>query len=471
MDQNPCKNPNVQQQQQQQQKKKNHEGSMDKLREAILKLSNSAPNGPLSITQNSFLQQSLTNFLSCLHTTPDHPPYAWMIEKALRELNEKGGSSEDSIAKFIKKEYDSLPWAHMTLLKHHLQKMSEKGEILMIDGGRFLLPADSENLSRKRQKKRKYVKRKRSGTSETKQRKPQQKEKEEEKLVQHYDVELVGEQEKLDEQQNEVTVKRTRRGSSEIKQKKPWQKEKEEKRVQHDDAEVGEQKKLDDVEIVGEQKKLDKQQNEVTDSGNHGKENRIREEYRELNEHQNERSTDKEHGQLSGQQNYVTGNKVNDKPDILLLQSPTGFEAVSIDKSSQTDRSQRQLKRWNKSSGDLPKSISTSEVEPLPPLALATREEVLNLTDPQHKVQLEQPKQQRCGRLLRSKEDKAKKDKSKISTLATNEEVHLKQQKEERCWRALRGKEDGADPDTTLLKNLVTKKQNGGGPGRRRKAQ
>ncbi|MCD7465386.1 hypothetical protein HAX54_001201 [Datura stramonium] len=217
MDQNACKNPNVQQQQQQ--KKKNHEGAMDKFREAILKLFNSAPNGPLSTIQNSFLQQRLTNYLSSLHATPDHPPYAWMIEKTLKELNEKGGSSEDSISKFIKKEYDSLPSAHMSLVKHHLQKMSEKGEILMIDGGRFLLPADSESLSSKRKKKRKYVKRKRSGNSEIKQKKPRQKEKEEEKRVQHDDVEVVGERKKLngvevvgerkklDEQQNEVTVK------------------------------------------------------------------------------------------------------------------------------------------------------------------------------------------------------------------------------------------------------------------------
>lgn len=60
-----------------------------------------------------------------------------MIEKVLHELDEEGDSNEDSIYEFIKKEYDSLSRAHMTLLKHHLQKMFEKGEVIMIDGGRF----------------------------------------------------------------------------------------------------------------------------------------------------------------------------------------------------------------------------------------------------------------------------------------------------------------------------------------------
>ncbi|KAK4373351.1 hypothetical protein RND71_008735 [Anisodus tanguticus] len=235
------------QQQKQKQIQKNQGKAMDKLREAILELANSEPNVPLSAIQNSVLQQQLNHFLSCLHTAPDHPPYTWMIEQALQELGEEGGSSEDSISKFIKKEYDSLPWAHTTLLKHHLQKMSEKGEVLMI-GGRYLLPGDSENLNPKRKRKRK------------------------------------------------------RRRDWEIKQKKLRKLQKEEKRVEHDG-----------VEVVKEQKKFDEQQNEVTINGKHGQENRIREEYGELTGHLNEPSTYKEDGQLSGQKNNVTRNKVRRK--------------------------------------------------------------------------------------------------------------------------------------------------------------
>ncbi|KAJ8564768.1 hypothetical protein K7X08_001228 [Anisodus acutangulus] len=245
--QSTSENPNFPTYNVQKQKQKNQEKAMDKLREAILELANSEPNVPLSAIQNSVLQQQLNHFLSCLHTAPDHPPYTWMIEQALQELGEEGGSSEDSISKFIKKEYDSLPWAHTTLLKHHLQKMSEKGEVLMI-GGRFLLPGDSENLNPKRKRKRK------------------------------------------------------RRRDWEIKQKKPQKLQKEEKRVQHDG-----------VEVVKEQKKFDEQQNEVTINGKHGQENQIREEYGELTGHLNEPSTYKEDGQLSGQKNNVTRNKVRRK--------------------------------------------------------------------------------------------------------------------------------------------------------------
>ena len=52
-------------------------------------------------------------------------------------MNEEGGSKEESISEFITKNNDSLPRAHTTMLKHHLEKMCERGEIVMTDGGRF----------------------------------------------------------------------------------------------------------------------------------------------------------------------------------------------------------------------------------------------------------------------------------------------------------------------------------------------
>ncbi|KAK4720470.1 hypothetical protein R3W88_010703 [Solanum pinnatisectum] len=78
-----------------------------------------------------------------------------MIEKALQELDEEGGSNEDSISEFIMKNNESLPRAHTTMLKHHLERMYERGEIVMIDGGRFLLPGDSKNSNPKRKGKSK----------------------------------------------------------------------------------------------------------------------------------------------------------------------------------------------------------------------------------------------------------------------------------------------------------------------------
>ncbi|KAG9152370.1 hypothetical protein Leryth_016755 [Lithospermum erythrorhizon] len=71
--------------------------------------------------------------------THDHPPYSPMIHMAIQELNEKGGSSEESISEFIKRHYDDLPWAHYSLLKHHLGSLSEHGEIILISGFRYSL--------------------------------------------------------------------------------------------------------------------------------------------------------------------------------------------------------------------------------------------------------------------------------------------------------------------------------------------
>ncbi|XP_004236979.1 uncharacterized protein [Solanum lycopersicum] len=203
-------NPNVVQQKekmkQEKEKMKQKEEeqmSMKKLREAVFNLANGEPNARLSETQRVALQQRISQIFSGL-TTPDHPPYAWMIEKALKELKEKGGSSEESISEFIIKEHASLPYAHTTMLKHHLQSMTEKGEIRMI-GGRFLLPGDCESVVPKKKRKRKkrrnlVIKKRQSG----------RKEKEEEKQVQHDDVEVVGEQKNLDEQQNDVSVDENR---------------------------------------------------------------------------------------------------------------------------------------------------------------------------------------------------------------------------------------------------------------------
>lgn len=66
----------------------------------------------------------------CLSPTPDHPTYSAMIFIAITELNEEGGSCQEAISEFIKSKYESLPFAHASLLSHHLAKLVEKREIL-----------------------------------------------------------------------------------------------------------------------------------------------------------------------------------------------------------------------------------------------------------------------------------------------------------------------------------------------------
>lgn len=135
---------------------------MEKLKGAVMELLNNQANTPLSENQKAHLvEERLTQFLSSLHT-PDHPPYAWMIERALQELNEggAGGSTEESISKFIRKEYNDLPWAHHTMLKHHLAQLCEIGSIVLTHDKRYLLASGNSDLKVRRKSRRKSAKRK-----------------------------------------------------------------------------------------------------------------------------------------------------------------------------------------------------------------------------------------------------------------------------------------------------------------------
>ncbi|KAB2632350.1 leucine-rich repeat-containing protein [Pyrus ussuriensis x Pyrus communis] len=71
----------------------------------------------------------------------DHPTYAVMIQKAVAELNEEGGSTEEAVSKFIREHFDCLPLAHERLLSHHLKKLSESGEIVSASKNCYMLPA------------------------------------------------------------------------------------------------------------------------------------------------------------------------------------------------------------------------------------------------------------------------------------------------------------------------------------------
>ncbi|XP_021750381.1 uncharacterized protein LOC110716054 [Chenopodium quinoa] len=103
---------------------------MEKLKETIFKIANSNPNTPsLTPSQIALIQQQLLLAVPVLHT-PTHPTYASMIQNAIKGLNEKDGSNEESISKYIKANYDGLPWAHSAYLSHHLSKLCKNGEIV-----------------------------------------------------------------------------------------------------------------------------------------------------------------------------------------------------------------------------------------------------------------------------------------------------------------------------------------------------
>ncbi|KAK3228305.1 hypothetical protein Dsin_008167 [Dipteronia sinensis] len=87
--------------------------------------------------------------------TPNHPPYASMIQMAISELHEQGGSSKEAISTFIEAEYDDLPIPHTSLLSHHLHKLVTKGEIVCTSANCYTLSveiSDSVHKLKKGQK-------------------------------------------------------------------------------------------------------------------------------------------------------------------------------------------------------------------------------------------------------------------------------------------------------------------------------
>lgn len=55
-----------------------------------------------------------------------------MIMAAIEALNEEDGSNKSAIAKQIEGTYGTLPPAHGTLLTHHLNKMKQTGQLVMV---------------------------------------------------------------------------------------------------------------------------------------------------------------------------------------------------------------------------------------------------------------------------------------------------------------------------------------------------
>ncbi|GFS34080.1 winged-helix DNA-binding transcription factor family protein [Actinidia rufa] len=62
----------------------------------------------------------------------NHPPYADMITAAITALKEKNGSSRQAIAKYIEGAYSGLPSNHPALLTHHLKRLKNSGQLVMV---------------------------------------------------------------------------------------------------------------------------------------------------------------------------------------------------------------------------------------------------------------------------------------------------------------------------------------------------
>ncbi|PWA64486.1 myb/SANT-like domain-containing protein [Artemisia annua] len=126
---------------------------MDKLKKALIKFTDSNPslfpnnnNKKKNGDSRRLIQQQFSPFFHDNLHTPNHPPYAAMIHKAIWELNEKGGSNEESISKYIRREYVDLPWAHSSLLKHHLEKLCDQEEISLTRKQRYCLAGAESDL-------------------------------------------------------------------------------------------------------------------------------------------------------------------------------------------------------------------------------------------------------------------------------------------------------------------------------------
>ncbi|KDP38087.1 hypothetical protein JCGZ_04730 [Jatropha curcas] len=60
------------------------------------------------------------------------PQYPELIMQAIEALNDKNGSNKSAISKQIETIYPDLPAAHTTLLSHHLNKMKQSGQLVMV---------------------------------------------------------------------------------------------------------------------------------------------------------------------------------------------------------------------------------------------------------------------------------------------------------------------------------------------------
>ncbi|XP_058108192.1 HMG-Y-related protein A-like [Magnolia sinica] len=63
---------------------------------------------------------------------PSLNQYPEMILAAITALNDKNGSNKSSILKYIESSYGNLPPGYSALVAHHLSRMKDSGELVMI---------------------------------------------------------------------------------------------------------------------------------------------------------------------------------------------------------------------------------------------------------------------------------------------------------------------------------------------------
>ncbi|KAH7520543.1 hypothetical protein FEM48_Zijuj08G0155100 [Ziziphus jujuba var. spinosa] len=118
---------------------------ISKLTDAVLEeFARSNPSKTLIPDYKNHIKQQLQGFFPNFRT-PTHPTYSVMIFRAITELEEERGSSEEAISEFIKQKFEDLPWAHASLLRHHLKKLSQSGEIIAVSENSYMLPDENAN--------------------------------------------------------------------------------------------------------------------------------------------------------------------------------------------------------------------------------------------------------------------------------------------------------------------------------------
>ena len=64
-----------------------------------------------------------------------------MIQEAIMDLNEEGGSTKDAISQFTMRKYDVFQ-VHVAKLIEQLEKLVEKEELVFTAENRYMLPAE-----------------------------------------------------------------------------------------------------------------------------------------------------------------------------------------------------------------------------------------------------------------------------------------------------------------------------------------
>ena len=70
-----------------------------------------------------------------------------MITTAIGALNEPTGSSKKAIAKYLERTYGDLPPSHPALLTHHLKRLRNSGQVVMVKHS-YMLPRSGDDDAR-----------------------------------------------------------------------------------------------------------------------------------------------------------------------------------------------------------------------------------------------------------------------------------------------------------------------------------